>query len=145
MKKIIVLALIFLFFSGYAGAVDIGKDLTISGKIKNETSTLTENLGEFQKIENTIEAGAEYRMNDNIQFFLDTRFFYDAVYNAEDEYEPLKDYPNLKYSKGSKFWLREVYADYLSDRLDVRLGKHLGEAVPLHGSDPGTDVLEGNI
>ncbi len=122
MKKLILI-LIFVFLASNAGAVDINDDLTISGKIKNETATLTDDMDDFQKIENTVELGAEYRMQDNLHFFLLGRYFYDAVYDAQSKYEPLKHYDNLAWPQDSDVWLREAYVDYLSDRLDVRLGK----------------------
>ncbi|MGB9499323.1 MAG: DUF1302 family protein [Dissulfuribacterales bacterium] len=122
MKKLILI-FVFVFSASNAGAVNINDNLTVSGKVKNETSTRTGDMGDFQKIENTVELGAEYRMKDNLHFFLLGRYFYDAVYDAESKYEPLKNADNLRYSKNSDVWLREAYMDYLSDRLDVRIGK----------------------
>ena len=119
----LILILVFVFLASNADAVDINDNLTISGKIKNETSIRSNDTGDFQKIENTVELGVDYRFKDNLHFFILGRYFYDGIYDAESRYESLKHYDNLAYPRDSDVWLREAYVDYLSDRLDVRLGK----------------------
>jgi len=100
--------------------IDVSENVTISGVVKNETASRLE-MDEFMKIENTVQMGIEYRATDYLHLFGLFRFFYDGVFDAEEQYEPVKS--ELYRTDVTNDWLRELYVDFLSDRLDVRLGR----------------------
>jgi len=100
--------------------IDVSENVTISGVIKNETASHLK-MGEFMKIENTVQMGVEYRPADYLHLFGLFRFFYDGVFDAEEQYEPVKS--ELYRTDVTNDWLRELYVDFLSHRLDVRVGR----------------------
>ena len=100
--------------------IDVTENVTISGVVKNETASHLK-MGEFMKIENTVQMGVEYRATDYLHLFGLFRFFYDGVFDAEEQYEPVKS--ELYRTDVTNDWLRELYVDFLSDRLDLRLGR----------------------
>jgi hypothetical protein len=104
------------------------KNLEFAGYLKNETALrIAHGFDEFMKEANIAQLQAEYKFNDNIQFFTTLKWFYDATYNLEDRYKDdpkweSKTNKKLKYPEKLQ-WLRECYLDILTDRLDLRLGK----------------------
>ncbi|MBA7547971.1 hypothetical protein ES705_40412 [subsurface metagenome] len=100
--------------------IDVAENVTISGVIKNETASHLK-MDEFMKIENTIQMGVEYRATDYLHLFGLFKFYYDGVFDAEEQYEPARS--KLYRTDVTNDWLRELYVDFLSDRLDVRLGR----------------------
>ena len=100
--------------------IDVSENVTISGVVKNETASRLE-MDEFMKIENTVEMGIEYRATDYLHLFGLFRFYYDGVFDAEEKYKPVRS--ELYRTDVTNDWLRELYVDFLSDRLDVRLGR----------------------
>jgi len=118
-SRFLIIGLMVLVASSVYG-IDVSENVTISGVVKNETASRLE-MDEFMKIENTIQTGIEYRPTEYLHLFGLFRFFYDGVFDAEEQYEPVKS--ELYRTDVTNDWLRELYADFLSDRLDVRLGR----------------------
>ncbi len=104
------------------------KNLEFAGYLKNETALrMAHGFDEFMKEANIAQLEAEYRFNDNVQFFTTLKWFYDAVFALENKYDrdpkwESKANKKLKYPEKLQ-WLRECYLDILTDRLDLRLGK----------------------
>ncbi|MFH1201992.1 MAG: DUF1302 family protein [Candidatus Omnitrophota bacterium] len=102
--------------------------LEIAGYLKNETSLrMAHGFDEFMKEANIANLEAEYTVSDNVKLFTILRWFYDSVYQLESRYDQdpqweSKTNRKLKYPEKLQ-WLRECYADILTDRLDLRLGK----------------------
>ncbi len=100
--------------------IEVSENFTISGILKNETASHLK-MNEFMKIENTAQLEMEYRPTDYLHLFGLFRFFYDGVFDAEEQYNPVKN--ELYRTDVTNDWLRELYVDLLTDRLDVRLGR----------------------
>ncbi|MFC1804849.1 DUF1302 family protein [Candidatus Omnitrophota bacterium] len=104
------------------------ENLEFAGFLKNETSLrIAHGFDEFMKEANIVQLEAEYRFNDNIQFFTILNWFYDATLELENKYDSdpqweSKTNKKLKYPEKMQ-WLRECYLDILTDRLDIRAGK----------------------
>jgi len=104
------------------------KNLEFAGYLKNETGLrIAHGIDEFLKEANIVQLEAEYKFNDNVQFFTTLKWFYDAVYNLESKYDrdprwESKTNKKLKYPEKLQ-WLRECYIDVLTDKLDLRMGK----------------------
>jgi len=104
------------------------KNLEFAGYLKNETALrIAHGFDEFMKEANIAQLQAEYKFNDNIQFFTTLKWFYDAVFALENKYDrdpkwESKSNKKIKYPEKLQ-WLRECYLDILTDRLDLRLGK----------------------
>ncbi len=109
-----------LLVTSWVYGIDVSENATISGVIKNETASRLE-MDEFMKIENTAQIGIEYRPTDYLHLFGLFRFFYDGVFDAEEQYEPVKS--ELYRTDVTNDWLRELYVDFLSNRLDIRMGR----------------------
>ncbi len=118
-SRFLIIGLMVLVASSVYG-IDVAENVTISGVIKNETASHLK-MGEFMKIENTVQMGVEYTPTEYLHLFGLFRFFYDGVFDAEEQYEPVKS--ELYRTDVTNDWLRELYVDFLSDRLDVRLGR----------------------
>jgi len=117
-RFLIIWAVLLVVSSAYG--IDVSKNVTVSGIIKNETASHLK-MDEFMKIENTAQVGVEYRATDYLHLFGLFRFYYDGVFDVEEQYEPVKS--ELYRTDVTDDWLRELYVDILSDRLDVRLGR----------------------
>jgi len=118
-SRFLIIGLTFLMASSVYG-MDVSENVTISGVIKNETASGLE-MDEFMKIENTVQMGVEYRPTDYFHIFGLFRFFYDGVFDAEEQYKPARS--ELYRTDVTNDWLRELYVDFLSNRLDVRMGR----------------------
>ena len=106
----------------HASLIDADK-LTLSGFFKNATSVDLDDVDEFYKIRNTIQLEAEYQLTDNIHLFAIFREWYDSAYDAESKWRRHKgNRKKLSRTRGTD-WLRECYVDFLSDYLDIRIGK----------------------
>lgn len=103
-----------------AHGIDVSENVTISGVVKNETASHLK-MGEFMKIENTVQMGVEYRPTDYLHLFGLFRFYYDGVFDAEEKYKPVRS--ELYRTDVTNDWLRELYVDFLSNRLDLRMGR----------------------
>ena len=111
---------LFLFFSSSAFALNLTDKLTISGFIKNETAVRLEEWDKFMKIENMAQLEVEYRLTPQIYIFGILREWYDSAYDAEEDWEHNRKV--LGKTRGTD-WLREIYIDYYSNKLDIRIGK----------------------
>lgn len=104
------------------------KNLELAGYLKNETALRTAHgLDEFMKEAIIEQLEAEYKFNDNIQFFTILKWFNDFTFDLENKYDrdpkwESKSNKKLKYPEKMQ-WLRECYLDVLTERLDLRLGK----------------------
>ena len=119
-KFYIGLGLVFLLTGASLAQGENFDNLTISGYLRNETATHLYDLDTLMKIQNTLQLGMEYRFNDNFQLFMIVRKFYDSVFDAQDKYEAVGS--ELCTNKTSS-WLREVYLDIFTEKVDIRLGK----------------------
>ncbi len=128
MKRLILVLGIVSLVASPAYGLDVADNLSLSGLVKNETSLRLqerEDRGDFMKVENTLQIGAEYRLMDNVHLFGLFRGFYEALYDIEDDIydsEYKDEYKELSYPQEDE-WLREAYIDLLFDWLDVRIGK----------------------
>jgi hypothetical protein len=121
MKKLILLiGLLVLIKPAFLFGIELGDKATVSGYLKNATAVKTRQFDEFLKIRNTVQVEAEYRLQDNLHIFGIIREFYDSVFDAESQYRQNRNY--LYRTRGAD-WLRELYLDYYSNNLDVRIGK----------------------
>jgi hypothetical protein len=111
---------LFLLFSSSAFALNLTDKLTISGFIKNETAVRLEEWDKFMKIENMAQLEVEYRLTPQIYIFGILREWYDSAYDAEEDWEHNRKI--LGKTRGTD-WLREIYIDYYSNKLDIRIGK----------------------
>ncbi len=118
-SRFLIIGLMVLVASSVYG-IDVSENVTISGVVKNETASHLK-MDEFMKIENTIQMGVEYRPTDYLHLFGLFKFYYDGVFDAEEQYKPARS--ELYRTNVTNDWLRELYVDFLSDRLDVRLGR----------------------
>lgn len=109
----------------FASLYDNGP-LTVEGYIKNETAIKTRGFDDFNKIKNIIDLRALYKVNDEFSFFVHFNKFYDLVYNVEDELKPYKhEMCTNRRTWSGVSWMRELYFDYFSSDLDIRLGKQI--------------------
>ncbi|MCX5898794.1 MAG: hypothetical protein NTY29_11435, partial [Proteobacteria bacterium] len=122
MKKIFFIAgVLFLAQPFLAQGIEVGCNMTVSGYLKNATAVKThDDSGEFLKIRNTAQVEAEYRLSENFHVFGSIREFYDSVFDAEKEY---RENRHLLCKPRGTDWLRELYLDYYSSALDLRIGK----------------------
>jgi hypothetical protein len=121
MKKIFILAgILFLVQPLLAQGIEVGCNMTVSGYVKNETAVRTHSAYQFLKIENTVQLEAEYRLSDRLHLFGIVREFYDSAFDAEKRYRDNRNY--LCRTRGTN-WLRELYLDYYSPSLDIRIGR----------------------
>lgn len=119
---ILTLVVLIIKLPAHASLIDSDK-LTLSGFLKNATSVSIDDLDEFYKIRNTIQLEAEYQLTDNIHLFAIFREWYDSAYDAESKWRRRKgNRKKMSRTKGVD-WLRECYVDFLTDNLDIRIGK----------------------
>ncbi|UCC94404.1 MAG: DUF1302 family protein [Candidatus Omnitrophota bacterium] len=122
MRKILFLLFIFPL-SVFAG--QIGDDVEYSGYIKNEVwfRTNTDTSHQFlTSFKNTFDIGIEYKINDDWTFFFHPRYFYDFAYDIRDDDVFDRNQEIMGHTYQDE-WLRDCYFDYISDNLDLRLGK----------------------
>ncbi len=128
MKRLLLILGIVSMVASPAYGLDIADNLSLSGLVKNETAlrlTKREERGDFMKVENTLQVGAEFRLMDSVHLFGLFRGFYEALYDIEDDLydsEFRDEYKELRYPQEDE-WVREAYVDLLFDWLDVRIGK----------------------
>ncbi|MCD6320127.1 MAG: DUF1302 family protein [Candidatus Desulfofervidaceae bacterium] len=127
MKRWSLIILTFFLFTNGAGATLYhGHGVTLEGALKNETGVYLDDPGKFIKIMDVIDLKGQYRPTDYLSFFAHIYKFWDHVYNVEDDYQSARYwmYTNRKAWTGIS-WVRELYLDFFSDYLDVRLGKQI--------------------
>ncbi|MCX5896169.1 MAG: hypothetical protein NTZ51_10120 [Proteobacteria bacterium] len=121
MKKILFIAGILILINPFvAHSIEVGCNMTVSGYVKNETAVRTHEFDDLLKIEHTAQIEAEYRISDNLHVFGIVREFYDSVFDAEEKYRQNRNL--LSRTRGIN-WLRELYLDFYSTNLDIRIGK----------------------
>jgi len=127
MKKYSLIGLLLLFLASGANAtIYQGHGVTIEGALKNETGVYLDSLGKFIKIMNVIDLKGQYQPAEYLSLFVHVYKFWDHAYNVEDDYQSARYqmYTNRKTWTGIS-WVRELYLDYFSDYIDVRLGKQI--------------------
>ncbi len=115
MKKLLVL--FFLFFLTTTAYAD---DFTLAGYLKNEFALGLDTFNDIHKVKNVLSLSGEYRINDEWTFFASTKYWYDLVYDWYEKYDPAQR--QMGHIQRSE-WLRDCYFDYITDMLDIRLGK----------------------
>lgn len=122
MRKLlpVITGVLLLIKPVFLHGIEVGNNITVSGYVKNATALKTHDFDEFLKIRNTVQIEAEYRLKENLHVFGIIREFYDSVFDAESEYRQNRNY--LCRTRGTD-WLRELYLDYYSNNLDIRIGK----------------------
>jgi hypothetical protein len=118
--KLVVGVLVLLLVPVTVLAYELTDKVTLSGFLKNETAVRLDDLDKFMKIENTFQLATEYRITDRLHWFSIIREFYDSVFDAEADFRENRS--RLSRTRGTD-WLREFYFDFLSNKLDVRIGK----------------------
>ncbi|GAG14981.1 unnamed protein product, partial [marine sediment metagenome] len=104
----------------------------LGGYLRHESSLkVGDDTVEPMWFENILQLELTYHLNENIDFFLMTRGYYDAVYDAKNggflkEHRVRKDLRD-KYSHHRKDTLadaiREAYIDIFLEDFDIRIGK----------------------
>jgi len=110
-------------------------DLEWGGFYRNETAYRYREPRSVTKIRNTLYLDARYPLTDNIEFFAAGWAYYDLAYDLfnyntiaarseRNDDEPLVFVERLDEEKDSNVVeIRELYADFLLDGLDLRIGK----------------------
>ncbi len=143
MKKEIIFPLIsgavfFLVFAFPGKALEVTDELELSGYLKNETAyRVFDDNDNWMKIRNEATLKAAYSPTDYLSAFINLRYYYDSVYDASNEFSTEAGH-ELRHPRYQWDWLRECYADYLSDALDVRLGKQ----TIVWGTADGVKILD---
>ncbi len=133
----LILVLPALSLSGPAQALQIADGLEISGNVQNQSSYRVSNPDDWSKIRDSAALKTLYTYDDALSAFLNVRYYYDSVYDANDEYSAAAAH-DLRRPRESWDWLRECYGDYDSDLLDARLGRQ----TVVWGTADGVKVLD---
>lgn len=120
MERKIIMVFILLLTCAVSSSAFAGERLSLGGYLKNETSLGLDTFDEISKFKNILQISGEYQFNENWAIFVSGRYWYDAVYDWYDKYDPAQYY--MGHTQRAD-WLRDCYIDYISDRLDIRLGK----------------------
>ena len=139
-KKILLAVLMLVFTANSALALDPMMEgrLNISGHVANRTYVNTSEKkghGYLMKLENRFNLGVEYKVADCLVLFARGLYYYDAVYDAQSRYNNTR---GLDLRQPGDEWLREAYVDYLSEKLDMRLGKQF----VVWGAVDGVKILD---
>ena len=116
MKRLIVLPFLFFLITINAHA----DDFTLSGYLKNEFTMGLDTFNDIHKFKNILKLSGEYKISDDWVFFTSTRYWYDLAYDWYEKYDPAQK--KMGHVQRAD-WLRDCYLDYVSDQLDVRIGK----------------------
>lgn len=119
MKRYLFVFSILLFCGSVAYA---GEQLSVSGYVKNETSLRSQDLnGDLTKFKNILELAGEYKIKeDELIFFMKTKYWYDAAYSFRDKLDIAQHY--MQHVQRTD-WLRDCYLDYIRGSWFLRLGK----------------------
>ena len=121
MRKLLpIIGALLLINPAFVHGIEVSNNITVSGYLKNATALKTHEFDESLKIRSTVQIEAEYRLQENLHIFGIVREFYDSVFDAESEYRQNRHL--LCRTRGTD-WLRELYLDYYSNNLDIRIGK----------------------
>ncbi len=108
-----------------AFAIQVGDNIEMAGYLKTEVWVKTNNDNSHQflsSFKNTFDVEGEYKISDNWTFFMHGRYFYDPAYDIRND--PVFDKNQAKIGNTQRTeWLRDCYLDYISDQLDIRIGK----------------------
>ena len=123
-KKILLAVLMLVFAAKPALALDPMMEgrLNISGHVAERIYNKVDVDGKshLMKLESRFGLGVEYKVADCLVLFARGLYYYDAVYDLQNRY---KNTRGLDLRQPGDLWLREAYVDYLSNKLDMRLGK----------------------
>ncbi len=122
----VFIGLLFFWATLAQASIYRGHGVTIEGSLKNETGVYLDDVGKFIKIMDIIDLKGQYRATDYLSLFVHINKFWDHAYNVEDDYALARHamYTNRQTWTGIS-WVRELYLDYFSDYVDVRLGKQI--------------------
>lgn len=120
MERKIIIVFILLLTCAVSSSAFAGERLSLGGYLKNETSLGLDTFDEVSKFKNILQISGEYQFNENWAIFVSGKYWYDAVYDWYDKYDPAQHY--MGHIQRAD-WVRDCYIDYTSDRLDIRLGK----------------------
>ncbi len=138
-KKILLAVLMLVFTANSALALDPMMEgrLNISGHVADRTYTKVDVDGKshLMKFENRFGLGIEYKVADCLVLFARGLYYYNAVYDLQNRY---KNTRGLDLRQPGDEWLREAYVDYLSEKLDMRLGKQF----VVWGAVDGVKILD---
>jgi hypothetical protein len=96
-----------------------------AGYLKTEVWVKTNNDNSHQflsSFKNTFDLELEYKISDQWTFFFHPRYFYDFAYDIRGD----EDFDTNQFKMGNTQrteWLRDCFFDYISDTLDIRIGK----------------------
>ena len=123
-KWVIVLLVVFLPGLGQATILKKGP-VTVEGYIKSETGVYPD-FTKWIKIMNIVDLRGQYQPRPWLSFYGHLYKYWDFAYNQEDEYAPAHQamYTNRETWQGIS-WVRELYIDFFSDYLDIRVGKQM--------------------
>ena len=109
------------------------QNFKLSGFIRQETAYRVGHSGEFTKVRQQLLLTESSRLSDDLRLKATERVWYDAVYDATDNFSESAEH--------SQRWLgelRDTYLDYSHGPFDVRVGKQQivwGDAVGLFFAD----------
>jgi len=122
-----ILIFIFLFFPINVFSTQIGDNFEYSGYLKTEVWVKNyndESHLSLSSFKNTFDIGMEYKLSPSWTFFFHPRYFYDVAYDIRTDYNSNFDKNQEKMGNTQRTeWLRDFYLDYISDELDIRIGK----------------------
>ncbi|MDD5355212.1 MAG: hypothetical protein PHY56_01540 [Candidatus Omnitrophica bacterium] len=121
-KRILIIFALVTAISLPAYAELTGENFTLTGAFKNETGMrLKDSLTGLNKLKNTLELAGEYDIkDDDLVFFIKTKYGYDSMYDTRKKYDFAEHY--MRHTQRSD-WLRDCYIDYTKDQWFFRLGK----------------------
>ncbi len=138
-KKILLAVLMLVFTANSALALDPMMEgrLNISGHVAERIYNKVDVDGKshLMKLESRFNLGVEYKVADCLVLFARGLYYYDAVYDLQNRY---KNTRGLDLRQPGDEWLREAYVDYLSNKLDMRLGKQF----VVWGAVDGVKILD---
>ncbi|MCD6093605.1 MAG: hypothetical protein J7J51_02275 [Candidatus Omnitrophica bacterium] len=115
------LVVVLVALSGFAE--EVNQNIEQAGYIQTEIWSKVNNDSNHEflsSLKTTVDLESQYRLSDNWYFFFHPRYFYDFAYDIRDEFDPNQE--SMGNTQRTE-WLRDCYLDYISDELDVRLGK----------------------
>ncbi len=110
-------------------------DWTFNGYLKNETAYRYQEPRSITKIRNIISLGGQYSASENSSLTISAWAYYDLAYDlfeyetisarfVREESQPLVFVDNLEQEKDSPVAeIRELYFDFYTENMDIRLGK----------------------
>lgn len=115
--------------------------LELAGYFKNETAFgFADENDELQKLKNVFDLKGNYKLNDSVEFYTDINFWYDSVYDIEENFHDLthKEKKSTLTMPLDKYIIKELFMDVYTDVVDLRLGKQY----VVWGTTDGVRILD---